>query len=138
MTNSMTKLCFPLTVTFFLIPDGFKTPKVIMMIVVGGENPPTFWKEFNWMGPACDDLVRFLKDDEEPQLSQESLPTVEGPKVVIEISPEFSGFMLPPNVLCVVVEDENNYALFTEFSEVIGSLRRKLVSNMFGFSKVPS
>ena len=103
-----------------------------MRIVVGGENPPTFWKEFDSLGPACDDLVKFLKN-EAPQLSQEPIPSTEGrQKVVIEISPEFSGFMLPPNVLCVVVEDQNNHALFTEFSEVLTSLRSKLVRDMFG------
>ena len=128
----MTKLYCPVTVTFFLIPDGFRTPRVIMMIVVGGENPPTFWGEFNWMRPACDDLVKFLKN-EAPQLSQEPIPSTEGrQKVVIEISPEFSGFVLPPNVLCVVVEDQNKHALFTEFSEDLNSLRSKLVTDMFG------
>ena len=102
-----------------------------MRIVVGGENPPTFWKEFDSLGPACGDLVKFLKN-EAPQLSQEPFPTVEGQKVVIEISPEFSGFVLPPNVLCVVVEDQNNHALFTKFSEDLNSLRSKLVTDMFG------
>ncbi len=134
----MTELQFPLTVTFYPIANSFKHPKVIMVIVVGsGENPQTFWKELDWMGEACNDLVRFLKD-EAPQLSQESLPTGEGQKVVIRrqkvvirISPKFSGFKNPPKVLCEVVEDPNNYALFTSFSEELDSLRNKLVKDMF-------
>ena len=128
----MTELQFPLTVTFYPIANSFRHPKVIMAIVVGsGENPPTFWKECKWMGQACDHLVEFLR--ETTHLSQDPLPpTVEGPKVVMLISPEILDLTQPPKVLCEVVEDNYHYALFPKFSEDLDSLRSKLVNDMFG------
>jgi hypothetical protein len=130
------KMIFPVKVTFFLVSNGFKNPKVIMMIVVGSEeNPPTFWGEFDWMRPACSHLVQFLRSqsiESDEKLSQEPISTEGRQKVVIAISSEFVHFTQPPNVSCVVIEDEHNCALFETFSTELDSLQYKLVGDMFG------
>jgi hypothetical protein len=129
------KMIFPVKVTFFPVSNGFKTPKVIMMIVVGSEeNPPTFWGEFDWMRPACSHLVQFLRSqsiESDEKLSQEPISTEGGQKVVMLISPEILDLTQPPNVSCVVIEDEHECALFQTFSTELGSLQGKLVDDMF-------
>jgi hypothetical protein len=126
---------FPLTVTFLTIPNGFKQPKVVMTIVVGSEeNPPTLWGEFGRMGLACDHLVKFLRSqsiESDEKLSQEPISTEGGQKVVMLISPEILDLTQPPNVSCVVIEDEHKCALFETFSTELDSLECKLVRDMF-------